>query len=75
MYALLLLPVIFLIASVVVAIRAVKKGAKRGKAVAMQMLSFALVCVACFAIPMIASAASDNDDAPQTVAAAQAGNE
>lgn len=75
MYALLLLPVIFLIASVVVAIRAVKKGAKRGKAVAMQMLSFALVCVACFAIPMIASAASDNDAAPQTVAAAQAGNE
>ena len=45
MYALLLLPVIFLIASVVVAIRAVKKGAKRGKAVAMQMLSFALVCL------------------------------
>ena len=75
MYALLLLPVIFLIASVVVAIRAVKKGAKRGEAVAMQMLSFALVCVACFAIPMIASAASDNDAAPQTVAAAQAGNE
>ena len=76
MYALLLLPVIFLIASVVVAIRAVKKGAKRGKAVAMQMLSFALVCVACFAVPMIASAASSNDDAaPQTVASAQAANE
>lgn len=75
MYFLMFLPVIFLVGSVVLAIRAVKKGAKRGKAVAMQMLSFALVCVACFAVPMIASAASSDDAAPQTVAAAQAAND
>lgn len=75
MYFLLFLPVAFLIASVVLAIRAVKKGARRCRAVAVQMLSFALVCVACFAIPMIASAASNNDTAPQTLAAAQAPND
>lgn len=75
MYFLLFLPVIFLVASVVLAIRAVKKGARRGRAVAVQMLSFALVCVACFAIPMIASAASNDNAVSQTVVTAQAPND
>lgn len=58
------LPIVFLIASVVYAIHAVKKGASRKKAVVTQIISFAVVCVLSFAIPMAASAA-DNGTAAQ----------
>lgn len=41
-YLLLMIPVVFLVGSVVVAIRAVHRGAKKQKAVAVQMISFFL---------------------------------
>ena len=66
-----LLPIVFLIGSVIVAIRAVKRGTKRSRAVAMQMLSFLLVCVVSFAVPMIASAASTDDAAEPTATATE----
>jgi V/A-type H+-transporting ATPase subunit K len=50
------IPVAFLIASVALAIRAVKKGTSRKKAVLTQIISFAAVCVISMAIPMSASA-------------------
>jgi V/A-type H+-transporting ATPase subunit K len=51
------IPVAFLIASVFVAIRAVKKGANRKKAVLTQVLSFVAVCIISMAVPMSVSAA------------------
>ena len=66
-----LLPIVFLIGSVFVAIRAVKRGTKRSRAVALQMLSFLLVCVVSFAVPMIACAASTDDAAEPTATATE----
>ena len=45
-YLLLMIPVVFLVGSVVVAIRAVHRGAKKQKAVAVQMISFFFVALA-----------------------------
>lgn len=59
------LPVAFLVASVVYAIHAVKKGTSRKKAVLTQILSFAAVCVISLAIPMGASAADTSTAAAQ----------
>lgn len=67
-YLVILLPVVYLVASVVIAIRAVHHGAKRQKAVAMQMLSFFAVVVCCAAFPLIASAAT-GDAVPAAEAA------
>lgn len=62
-----ILPAAFLIISVILAIRAVKRGTKTSRAVAMQMLSFLIVCVISFAVPTIARAAgNDNVAAPTT---------
>lgn len=51
-----ILPVAFLIASVVLSIRAVKKGKKVRSAVATQLLAFMAVCVLTFAMPVVAHA-------------------
>ena len=67
-YVLMLIPVVFLIVSVLVAIRAVKRGAKTQKAVMLQMISFFCVCIICFAVPVVASAASPVDTDAQPVA-------
>lgn len=54
---LLLLPIVFLIASALVAKKAVSRGAKRKKSVMLQILSFAAVLICCAAFPFAASAA------------------
>ena len=64
------LPVVFCVASVAICSRAVKKGAKTKKTLALQLLSFCTVFVACICIPTFASAA----DAPTTAAAVDAGS-
>ncbi|NLJ31587.1 MAG: hypothetical protein GX424_08315 [Clostridiales bacterium] len=51
-----ILPVAFLIASVMIAVYAVKKGKKARSALAVQMLSFLAVCVVTFAVPVVAHA-------------------
>lgn len=63
-FVLMLVPVVFLVVSVALAIRAVKRGKKTQRAVAAQMLSFLAVCVITFAVPMVASAASTDSAAP-----------
>lgn len=64
------LPTAFLIASVAFAIHAVKKGTNRKKAVLMQMLTFAAVCVISIAIPMSASADTGSTAQPNTTTTA-----
>ena len=53
---LLLLPIMFLIASALVTKRAVSRGAKRKKSVMMQIASFAFVLICCAAFPLVAGA-------------------
>ncbi len=55
-YSLLLLPIIFIIASALVTKKAVSRGAKRKKSVILQILSFAAVLIFCTAFPLVASA-------------------
>ena len=65
-----LLPVCFLVLSVVLATRAGKRGAKTKKAVAVQLVSFLVVTLFCFGVPMVAQAA----DASTAAAAASSAN-
>ena len=60
------LPIVFLAISIFLAIKAVKKGKKASRAVAMQLLSFLAICVVSFSVPMVASATSTADAAPST---------
>jgi V/A-type H+-transporting ATPase subunit K len=53
-----LLPIVFLVASVIYAIHSVKNGASKKKAVITQVVSFAAVCVISMAVPAVASAAT-----------------
>ncbi len=59
-------PIVFLVVSVALSIRAVKNGKKTSKAVATQLIAFLAVCIVTFAAPMIASAAPEGNtpDAP-----------
>lgn len=59
-YVLMIIPAIFLIGSILLAVRAVKRGTKTKTAVMVQMISFFCICIICVAVPMVASAASDN---------------
>lgn len=52
------LPVVFLIASVVIAVKAFEKGKSRKKTVLMQLASFAAVFAICMICPMAVSAAT-----------------
>ena len=63
-----LLPVLFLIASAIVTTKAVSRGAKRKKSVILQILSFAMVLVACAAFPLIAGATGETDAAATAAA-------
>lgn len=66
-------PIVFLVVSVALSIRAVKNGKKTSKAVATQLIAFLAVCVVSFAAPMIASAAPEDntsDTTPVTTSAA-----
>ena len=60
------LPIVFLIVSVFFAIRAVKHGAQRRKAVVMQIVAFAAVCLLSIAVPTVVSAAEAQPVAPST---------
>ena len=71
------LPIVFLVVSVIMSIRAVKNGKKTRSAVATQLLAFMAVCVVTFAIPVVASATTTNNAATtpstsETAATAQA---
>lgn len=68
-FILLSIPVIFCVASVCLAYRAVNKGCQRKKALYMQIASFCVVFLACFMCPMVASAA-EATEAAQAVASA-----
>lgn len=56
-YVVLSVPVIFLVASVIIAIKAVQNGSSRQKAFARQLFSFCAVAVTCLAVPFVANAA------------------
>lgn len=65
-------PIVFLVVSVALSIRAVKRGRKTSRAVATQLIAFLAVCVVSFAAPMMASAAPEGDipaDAPVSTSA------
>lgn len=57
-YVLISLPVVFLVVSIIMSVRSVKRGTKARSAVATQLLAFMAVCVLTFAIPVVASAAT-----------------
>ena len=65
-YVLIALPLVALIASVIFAIRSVKRGKKTRSAVATQLLAFLAVAVVTFAVPMVASAADEEPTAETT---------
>lgn len=58
-YLLMALPVVFLIVSVWIAVKAVSRGKSRKTAVLMQLASFAFVFAVCLICPFAASAAAD----------------
>ncbi len=53
------LPVVFLIGSVLIAVKAVARGKSRKRTLLMQLASFAFVFAVCMVCPFIANAASD----------------
>jgi V/A-type H+-transporting ATPase subunit K len=63
---LIFLPVVFLIASIALSIKAVKNGKKTRNALATQLLAFMAICVVTFAIPVVASAATATEPAAAT---------
>lgn len=62
------LPVVFLIVSVIIAVKAFEKGKSRKKTVLMQLASFAAVFAICMVCPLVAGAATE--DAASASAAA-----
>ncbi|MCI9575172.1 MAG: hypothetical protein HFJ84_00575 [Clostridiales bacterium] len=70
-YVLIALPLVALIASVIFAIRSVKRGKKTRSAVATQLLAFLAVAVVTFAVPMVASAAEDEAPAEGTTTSSE----
>ena len=68
---LLLIPTVFLIVSAALAVCSVRRGTKKSRAFALQLLSFLAVCVFSFALPAgNAFAAGDLPDGSTTAAAA-----
>ena len=65
-------PVLFLVASVFMAIKAFKKGKSAHRAVATQIISFAIVCVVTCGIPMAVSAATPDTTAANSTTTSQA---
>ena len=72
-FIVLALPVVFLVASVIIAVRAVSHGKSRKRATLMQLASFGFVFAVCMVIPFMASAAGADGDNLATVASAAAG--
>lgn len=58
------LPVVFLIASVLLAVNAVSRGKSRKRTMLMQLASFAAVFAVCMVCPFVASAATETVAAP-----------
>ena len=69
-FLLLLLPIIFIIASALVTKKAVSRGAKRKKSVMLQILSFAAVLIFCAAFPLVAGATGSAEAAEAATAVA-----
>jgi V/A-type H+-transporting ATPase subunit K len=70
---LLTLPTLFLIVSVLLSVRAVKRGTKTKKAAIRQIVSFCVVCLIVLAVPMGANAAEAQETAQTAAAAADGG--
>lgn len=68
---LLALPVVFLVGSVIVAVKAYEKGHNRKKTVLMQIASFAAVFAICLLCPIVAGAAVDPEKVSDAVLIAQ----
>lgn len=68
-YLLLFLPVVFLVGSVLMAMRAVQHGQKKKKALATQMITFFFTSLLFVAVPMGVSAAAADPAAAGTAAA------
>ncbi len=66
------LPVVFLIVSVLIAVKAVSRGKSRKKTVLMQLASFAAVFAICMVCPLVASAATGETADPAAGAAGMA---
>lgn len=62
------LPTAFLIVSAILAVRSVRRGAKRSRVFALQLLSFLAVCVLSFALPVGSTYAAESTE-PTTTAA------
>ena len=62
-YLLMALPVVFLIGSVLLAVRAVSRGKSRKTTMLMQLASFGFVFAVCMICPFVASAAATGDAA------------
>lgn len=65
-------PVLFLVASVFMAIKAFKKGKSAHRTIATQIAAFAIVCVVTFGIPMAVSAATNDAAATNSTTTSQA---
>ncbi|MBQ1453232.1 MAG: hypothetical protein IIZ23_04610 [Ruminococcus sp.] len=70
-FILMAVPVIFLVASVAIVVKAVEHGKSRKRSILMQLASFAAVFAVCLICP-IAAGAAGLADTSETVAAAQA---
>lgn len=66
----LILPVVFLILSVVIAVKAFEKGKSRKRTVLMQLASFAAVFTFCMICPFVANAATGDASAASDATAA-----
>ena len=71
-FLLMALPVVFLIVSVLIAVKAVSHGKSRKKTVLMQLASFAAVFAICMVCPLVASAATGETADPAAGAAGMA---
>ena len=71
------LPVVFLIISTYLSIRAVKRGRKKSSALFAQLIAFVAVCMIAFAVPAVAHAAAGGGtgSAPQTSQTAAASSD
>lgn len=65
-YALFVLPVLALLATVFFAVRSVKKGKKAKNALVAQVAAFMIVCALTVSVPVVANAATDNTTAATT---------
>lgn len=65
-YALFVLPVLALLATVFFAVRSVKNGKKAKNALVAQVAAFLIVCALTVSVPVVANAATDNSTAATT---------